>query len=55
MKDEIHVSGEKEGVARVMEIFNKDHNEYVRFEIENMDGLSRSSFLWIYTFVLFCP
>ena len=30
MKDDIHISGEKEGVAKVVEIINKDHAEYVR-------------------------
>lgn len=30
MKDEIHITGEKEGVGKVLAIINKDHNEYVR-------------------------
>jgi len=37
MKDDIHISGEKEGVARVVAIINKDHNEYKRYNAVSVE------------------
>jgi len=37
MKDDIHISGEKEGVAKVVEIINKENAEYVSDELLDIE------------------